>query len=155
MRLSRKFTLMVAIFALILYSTQIGRSDEAATVPDKPIEIIPAGKVSLPSPVPSQNVNEGGAPVVTVNSAEYRRVYRSIPFSRAEFSVNPNYRHDTTMEILTGNSHSQTIVQHNYEHKQPVHRIPPPSYPSRFLTPFSSFGNLGGAPMWNYRLRYW
>jgi hypothetical protein len=37
-----------------------------------------------------------------VDPAEYRAVYDSIPFSRAEYDANPNFRHDTTMEILTG-----------------------------------------------------
>jgi hypothetical protein len=105
--------------------------------------------------MPDAAVTEGVEPAINVDSAEYRRIYRSIPFSRAEYNVNPNYRHDSTMEILTGNARHQTIVQHNHEHKQPVVRIPPPSYPSRILTPFSGFGNLWGAPIWNYRLRYW
>jgi len=155
MRLSRRFTLMVAIIALILYSTQTGRSDEVVAVPDEPIQIIPAAKLPATISVPAPIVSEGGAPAGVVDSAEYRRVYRSIPFSRAEYNVNPNYRHDTTLEILTGTPHHQTIVQHNYEHKEPVHRIPPPSYPSRVLTPFAGFGNLWGAPLWNFPLRYW
>lgn len=33
---------------------------------------------------------------------EYRRIYGSIPFSRAEYLANPSYRHDSTMELMTG-----------------------------------------------------
>ena len=42
----------------------------------------------------------------------YTEVYNSIPFNRAEYNRNPTYRHDSTMEILTGNSRTQTIVRH-------------------------------------------
>jgi hypothetical protein len=42
-------------------------------------------------------------PVVTADRAQaYRRVYDSIPFSRAEYDANPSYRHDATMEFLFG-----------------------------------------------------
>lgn len=155
MRLSRRFTLMVATIALILYSTQTSRSDEVVVAADEPIQIIPAAKVPTTNPAPATVVVEGEVPAVNVDSAEYQRVYRSIPFSRAEYRVNPNYRHDSTMEILTGNSRHQTIVQHNFEHKEPVQRIPPPSLPSRVLVPFAGFGYPWGAPFWNYQLRYW
>lgn len=43
---------------------------------------------------------------------QYRKVYDSIPFNRAEYNRNPTYRHDSTMEILTGNARHQTIVRH-------------------------------------------
>jgi hypothetical protein len=33
----------------------------------------------------------------------YGDVYRSIPYRRAEWDANPGYRHDATMELLTGN----------------------------------------------------
>lgn len=36
-------------------------------------------------------------------SSTYADLYRSIPFSRAEYDANPSYRHDAVMEILTGN----------------------------------------------------
>ena len=37
-----------------------------------------------------------------VDPAEYRRVYASIPFSRAEYDAYPGYRHEATMELLLG-----------------------------------------------------
>jgi hypothetical protein len=157
MRRSRQFTLMMAIIALILYSTGTARSDEPVPVQDEPILIIPTEKLPPTVAAPAPIVPENGAPIPGVDSAEYRRIYRSIPFSRAEYRVNPGYRHDSTMEILTGNARHQTIVQHNHEHKdkEPVKRLPVPARPSRVLTPFSGFGNLWGAPLWNYRPYGW
>lgn len=32
----------------------------------------------------------------------YRAIYNAIPFNRAEYVANPAYRHDATMELLTG-----------------------------------------------------
>ncbi len=54
-----------------------------------------------------------GLPIITPHpkhTSKYREVFRSIPFSRAEFNANPSYRHDATMEILTGNARPQKIV---------------------------------------------
>jgi hypothetical protein len=152
MTLTRKFTIATALIALILTCMNDARPDEIQTrptpVPPEPdslvasdaefaIEIIPAAKA--PTEVPS------------AATAEYARTYRSIPFSRAEYRVNPNYRHDTTMELLTGRSHHQTIINHNHEHKQPEVRIPEPARPSRVLTPVAGpFGGWG----WGYNSWY-
>lgn len=65
------------------------------------ISIVPAAKASSPTQALPQA------------AADYKRVYDSIPFSRAQFNANPNYRHDSTMEILTGNARHQTIVRHD------------------------------------------
>ena len=146
MRLSRRFTLATATLALILYSASTARSDEALVVPpapsptpipdmDEPMMIIPAAKLR-----PTEVV------IGPVNSAEYRRIYDSIPFNRAEYRVNPNYRHDSAMEILTGHARHQTVIQHNYEHKQPVKVVPPPARPSRIIYPFSDSGFHLGLP---------
>ena len=86
-----------------------------------------------------------------ITSASYTEVYNSIPFRRSEYAANPNYRHDSTMEILTGHPRHQTIVQHNHEHKQPVQRTPAPARPSRVLTPFSGMSYFWNLPLWNYR----
>ena len=47
-----------------------------------------------------------------INLADYQRVYNSIPFNRAEYNVNPGYRHDAAMELLTGNARHRTVVRH-------------------------------------------
>ena len=43
------------------------------------------------------------------SAASYQQIYRSIPFNRALYNANPNYRHDATMELLTGQSRTQTV----------------------------------------------
>ena len=160
MKLSRRFTLTMAIAALVLYASDSARSDELQ-IPEEPaqkqpvqdsqvplqpqsdaewqMEIQPAIKLSNspsePMEVPT-NVTEAGQ-TIKFDRAEYARIYNSIPFNRSEFDANPNYRHDSTMEILTGNARHQTIVKHNFEHKQPVKRIPAPTRPSRILVPFN------------------
>jgi len=142
---------------------------EASKLPEPPLpapqqqsddewamEIQPASKVPfvLSEPIPLNPTATDAGHIVTFDRAEYSRIYNSIPFNRAEYDVNPNYRHDSTMEILTGNSRHQTIVKHDFEHKQPVRRIPAPTRPSRILVPFnlpympfgSSFGYGFGSP---------
>lgn len=177
MKNSRRFTLLMAVIALVLYASSSARSDELkiqeGPIPPQPnsgdqfppeqssddewqMEIQPAVKLSA---TPSGTMEDRSGTTdagrsMTFDRAEYARVYNSIPFNRTEFEANPNYRHDSTMEILTGNSRHQTIVQHNFEHKQPVQRIPAPTRPSRILVPFnlpylpfgSSFGFGFGSP---------
>ena len=151
MNLARRFTLSTATVALGVFLAHDVQSDEPvldsipqpAVLADEPILIIPASK--LPAPEHPVMLDSTGIPIHNgVTAADYRRVYDSIPFSRSEYRVNPNYRHDSTMEILTGNSRHQTIVQHNHEHNQPVKRIPVSSRPSRVLVPFS-----GSSYYWN------
>ena len=133
-----------------------------------PVQDAPPAKIvdngPLPIIIPAAKLPVGGQPgnqmIVTeqpsattlINPAEYQRIYQSIPFSRAEYRNNPGYRHDTTMEILTGNPRHQTVIQHNHEHKQPVRRIPAPELPSRVNQPYYYGFGLGRpwatAPFW-------
>lgn len=76
-------------------------------------------------------------------ASEYQRIYNSIPFNRAEFNRNPTYRHDSAMEIVTGNARHQTIVKH-----QPQ-QIVRPAAQSRRLNP-AQFGYLRPALRLNY-----
>ncbi len=156
MKLSRRFTLTMATVALVLYAAKSARSDELQ-IPEQPVpaepnheewimEIQPAVKLSAVPSFPVEVRSAVTGETAVIDPAAYSRIYNSIPFNRAEYDVNPNYRHDSTMEILTGNARHQTIVQHNFEHKQPVRRIPAPNLPSRILTPFSSSGLLFGVP---------
>ena len=157
MKLSRRFTLTMATIALVIYATKSARSDELR-LPEPPapqlpqddwvMEIQPAVKLSSAPLIPLEARSAvAGEPVaIAIDTSAYSRIYNSIPFNRVEYDANPNYRHDSTMEILTGNARHQTIVQHNFEHKQPVQRIPAPNRPSRILTPFSSSGLLYGGP---------
>lgn len=119
------------------------------------MEIIPAQKLTVEKNVEAGQIivadPANGVPAaVTFSREEYQRVYNSIPFSRAEYKANPNYRHDTAMEILTGNPRTQTIVNHQHIDRKPVKRVPPPSRPSRPLTPFSGYSYFLGYPWMNF-----
>ena len=147
----------MATVALEIYAAKSARADELR-LPDPPapqlhqddwvMEIQPAVKISssLSIPVEARSAVAGESVLIVIDPSAYSRIYNSIPFSRVEYDANPNYRHDSTMEILTGNARHQTIVQHSFEHKQPVKHIPAPNRPSRILTPFSSSGLLYGGP---------
>ena len=161
---SRRFTLAMAIVALALFFAQDAKSDEPIVVPPVPDSISvaadsaavvedqgPAAPIEVIS-IQQQHAMSGivyVSPAAKADSAEYRRVYNSVPFSRAEYKANPNYRHDSTMEILTGNARHQTVINHNFEHKEPVKRIPQPARPSRVLTPVSGFFMF--SPLWYNR----
>ena len=58
-------------------------------------------------------VTPGDSPTpstVVPQTALYRDIYNSIPFSRAEYNANPSYRHDATMEFLF-NQMRPTVIQ--------------------------------------------
>ncbi|MCX7420045.1 MAG: hypothetical protein NT013_10980 [Planctomycetia bacterium] len=75
-----------------------------------------------------------------VTPEAYREIYNSIPFSRAEYLANRDYRHEATMEILFGQLRSKTIVQ-----------IASPATETRTSYFHQSFGRPGNiAPaIWN------
>ena len=161
MTLSRRFTLAMAIVALALFFAEDAKSDEPKVIPPVPdsISVIPDTDPVVDdrgpaAPIEVVSIQQHHAmsgivyvsPAAKTDSAEYRRIYSSIPFSRAEYKANPNYRHDSTMEILTGNARHQTVINHNFEHKEPVKRIPQPARPSRVLTPVSGFFMF--SPLW-------
>lgn len=154
MNLTRRFTLTMAIVALVLYSAKTARSDEPAADENWTMEIQPA--VKLPTvvsiPVEARAAVAGETAGIVIDPAAYSRIYNSIPFNRTEFDANPNYRHDSTMEILTGHARHQTIVRHNFEHKPPVKPSASAARPSRILMPFNSPFPLFGAP---FSFRSW
>lgn len=92
------------------------------------IEIIPARKVSRAVPVANDGDCENCAS--QFDPTAYKRIYDSIPFSRAQFDANPNYRHDSTMEILTGNARHQTIIRHSTVPRRPATARPVAAGPS-------------------------
>jgi hypothetical protein len=89
----------------------------SAKVPETDLQIIPAAKVPVggfPSPSAAKtSVKTATATQTTLgakeSAASYQQIYRSIPFNRALYNANPNYRHDATMELLTGQSRTQTV----------------------------------------------
>lgn len=110
----------------------------AKSMPSRDTTGTESGTASSRSPVPTL--------AASFNRQEYLRVYRSIPFSRVQFRANPNYRHDSAMEILTGHPRTTTTVHHE---DRPVFKtIPEPSRPSRLLPPLSARGGWFGLLPW-------
>ncbi len=119
------------------------------------IEIVPAHKV-VDAPEVAPQVADGADPAAencpncghaTANAADYTRIYNSIPFNRAEYDANPTYRHDSAMEILTGNARHKTIVRHGTSKPatQASAQTVPAAYPN--LLPY---GYIRPAVRFNY-----
>ena len=96
----------------------------------------------------------GRHPVVSSDDLgeTYRRIYEAIPFNRAEYNVNPSYRHDATMEILTGHPRHRTIVTHSTRTGPAVRPRPSvPVLPYRYNNPSRGLNYYFYFPYWNYR----
>ena len=70
----------------------------------------PCENCGLPVITPKRRDHDEVPPVVVPQTANYRDVYFSIPFIRAEYDANPSYRHDATMEFLF-NQMRPTVIQ--------------------------------------------
>lgn len=133
-------------------------------VEDPGILIIPAAKLSpadaacmSPENSTQQVFGSDGAPLNMPAAADpeiYARIYRTIPFNRAEYNVNPSYRHDATMEILTGNARHQTIVKHTTERPRPIVQTAPPVLPWRYNDAVRGLNYYFYFPYWNFRGYY-
>ncbi len=66
-----------------------GKSNDSSKVKSQMPAASSAVKPPLPAIIPQ-----------SVWSPRYSEVYRSIPFSRAEYDADPTYRHNATMELL-------------------------------------------------------
>ncbi|MGD9853704.1 MAG: hypothetical protein AB7U20_02015, partial [Planctomycetaceae bacterium] len=101
-----------------LVSAAVAQADGAA----------PAAVAETPA-VPVESVEHGVAivsyPSSVPEAAAYERVYNAIPFNRTEYLANPSYRHETAMELLTGNQR-QIVVNRTYTPKLhgPTERSP-------------------------------
>lgn len=75
-------------------------ASEAVSANESPIRLASLQGVgendAVPEPLPVIT------PAAKVDPADYREVYRTIPFVRSEYLANPSYRHDASMEILFG-----------------------------------------------------
>jgi hypothetical protein len=97
----------VAVRALQVDDVFAPPVDEADQIRISPRFRLPA--LDLPDPDAEElGAAEEAAPAVA-RAANYTRIYNSIPFSRAEFDANPDYRHEATMELLLGQLRSKTI----------------------------------------------
>ena len=159
--MSVRFRVCLAVWAAtVACSIACGtiRADEFDTGDGWTIEITPRVTtpeqeklpVTAPVAVPAATVDAEPATEAPLSAADYRRIYQSIPFSRAEYNVNPSYRHDSTMEILTGNARHQTTLQHS------TVPVPPPRpqshlLPYRYNSPRHGLNYYFYFPYWNYR----
>jgi hypothetical protein len=97
---------------------------------------------------------DAAATPAKVNPASYWAIYESIPFLRSAYDANPAYRHDATMELLTGNARPSVIHHHDAASCAPygpaAGAIPPyitdiylgqiPTFVQRYLPPAIPFG---------------
>ena len=74
---------------------------------------IPPSPVDIPAPVILNETSEVSEASCTSSGLTYLEIYRSIPFSRAEYLANPSYRHEATMEILMGQLRP-TVIHKTY-----------------------------------------
>lgn len=161
--MSVRFRICLAVWIVtVLCSVACGTSfAEVYDVGDGwAIEVIPAVKrTDLNNVVFDDSVtvtedvaaDDGALPVVHQTCGQdYRRIYNSIPFNRAEYNVNPSYRHDSTMELLTGNARHQTILRHSTE--RPAYPRRRYGYvPYRYNNPRYGLNYYFYFPYWNYR----
>jgi len=164
--MSVRFRICLAAWAATILCSAFCSSSNADAVDDADewtIEISPAYRISgasahveyPPAPLTLPNADEAGEvvqplPTAVCNTpgADYRRIYDSIPFNRAEYNVNPSYRHDSTMEILTGNARHQTIVTHE---TRPIRNPWPSVTPYRYnnlYRGFQYYPNLRNRAYW-------
>jgi hypothetical protein len=92
--------------------------DEAAAEEGLPT-IVPRSSAAAPA-----DAEEAPEAAAVEEASGYAATFRSIPFSRAEFDANPSYRHEATMEILTGNPRPQKIVVNQPDPVPPVDYYP-------------------------------
>ena len=143
--MSLRFRVCLIAWITVVAVTACGRwasAESFAVTPDWTMEITPAQKTVAAATVSDAVLaDDDDHSTIRVNVSDYVRIYRSIPFNRAEYNVNPTYRHDSTMEILTGNGRHQTIVRHGTPKQVPRPAAPyvgtgiPGFYPDAFIRP--------------------
>ena len=71
---------------------------------------------------PSLKASAGGFTPHPV-SESYKKIYNSIPYSRAEYLANPAYRHEATMELMFGELRPTTVHKHDTPRR--IYNLPP------------------------------
>lgn len=135
--MSRRFRICLFAWIAVIAASAITSQLHAQTTELTPVpELVtaPGASNDVFVPVPAQEWTISIVPAArTISSnqplpqaaADYKRVFDSIPFSRVQYNANPNYRHDSTMEILTGNARHKTIVRHSTATPVPVRTVRP------------------------------
>lgn len=91
--------------------------------------------------------NPTGVPQVRA----YKAIYDAIPFNRTEYLANPSYRHETAMELLTGNQR-QIVVHRNYT---PQLNQASPRFPLFLYNQYYGYRSPGfGGPYFPYAFGY-
>lgn len=131
---------------------------------NQPAEDAPAPVQPAPSPgqaAPPIDMAGGGEVEVvpnrkfTMNGLTYRQIYESIPYSRAEYLANPSYRHEATMELLTGTPR-QTVIHRTYEPKLNTPIEPQPQFLYNYYGGYGAgYGGYGPAIGFGYGLGYY
>ena len=181
--MSVRFRICLAAWMAVVVCTAVSgmsRGEDHQVTDDWSITISPArglppaaaGPADAPvsdAPAPdTESAVHGGAPGDQAAAADrhpavssgdlgetYRRIYEAIPFNRAEYNVNPSYRHDATMEILTGHPRHRTFVTHSTQTGPTVRPRPPvPVLPYRYNNPSRGLNYYFYFPYWNYRGMY-
>ncbi len=146
-------TLIAALWMTTAAHTGL-HADEPDTAAQWTIEIVPAAKVPADGSVVVRQVSDD-PDSGTITTADYNRIYNAVPFRRAEYNANPSYRHDSAMEILTGNARHQTVVVHDGDADDDM-----ASSRQRAAIPYRYNNSRWGLqyfyyfPYWNYRGLY-
>lgn len=149
-RLVRRISVGISVGVAFL-ATALNAHSAAPANDNWSIRIIPATKSTGPSerlpspPPPPAEPGPGGARPQTApagflpSRVGYYQVYRSIPFSHAEYAANPSYRQETALGLLF-NQFPYTSINKNMG----VPRVPRYGY----VTPYSN-STWTRSWMWN------
>ena len=96
------------------------------------VEIVP--RFAYPVHAPSAECCPPAGPGPHINPRDYVKFYNSIPFRRSEYVANPSYRHEATMEMLTGQLHPKVVAP---PQPRPHHTLFP--YEDQLLSPNSYY----------------
>lgn len=89
-----------------------------------------------------------------VDPTTYKQIYESIPFNRAEYNINPSYRHEATMEIMFGKLRDTVVHKHiQAPQTRRTNVYPNVSQPYRYNRNLRTHG-VGYYLMWNARGLY-
>lgn len=145
----KKLGLVFAIAAVAAMSgDSVGAAEHVQVTDDWSIEITPATRAAVAA------TDAADADAASVDPGGYERIYAAIPFQRAEYNTNPGYRHDSTMEILTGNPRHQTIVRHDNRRTTPLFSRDSALIPYRYNNLRWGMNYSFYFPYWNYRGLY-
>jgi hypothetical protein len=146
----RRISVLSAVLCTAIIATSAGKAAPPAKEPWE-IRIIPATKMMFPPamgaalPGAPQNPNEmpegaqdreqtpprGGerARVAAIPPGMiYYQIYKSIPFSNAEYHANPSYRNEATLSLIFNQMPYYSIVKEQTNQFTPLYGYPTPFF---------------------------